>query len=205
MENAKTLALFDFDNTLISTDSFYEFALYFYGRFGFSIKALPAIPVFALHKLGVVRRDKAKEAVFSKFYKGIPIDVLKEKALQFTQDILLNKHKPEALDAFKAHLERGHRVVVVSASMDIWLAPWAEQQGVELICTNTQVVRGQMTGNFSSPNCNYDEKAKRVRQLINLNDYEKVYVYGDSGGDKSLLELATHPFYRSFPRPEEII
>ncbi len=32
----------------------------------------------------------------------------------------------------------------------------------------------------------------------NLKEYEEIYVYGDSSGDKPMMELATKSFYKPF-------
>ena len=42
------------------------------------------------------------------------------------------------------------------------------------------------------------EKGNRVKEAYNLDDYDRIYAYGDSRGDKELLELADKSFYKPF-------
>ena len=42
------------------------------------------------------------------------------------------------------------------------------------------------------------EKVRRVKERYNLDDYDHIYAYGDSRGDKELLELADEGFYQPF-------
>jgi len=47
-----------------------------------------------------------------------------------------------------------------------------------------------VTGKFLSKNCYGIEKANKVKEAYNLSDYDYIYAYGDTRGDKELLELA---------------
>ena len=43
-----------------------------------------------------------------------------------------------------------------------------------------------------------EEKVIRIQEEYNLSDYQEIYVYGDSPGDKPMLGLATKSFYKPF-------
>ena len=87
---------------------------------------------------------------------------------------------------------------MISASLDIWLKPWTEYLGVELICTKMKFEQGIFTGAFANANCNGNEKVNRIKALLRLEDYQPIYAYGNSSGDKPMLALADHGFYRHF-------
>jgi phosphoserine phosphatase len=42
------------------------------------------------------------------------------------------------------------------------------------------------------------EKVDRIKSLIKLQEYDEVYCYGDSKGDKEMLALANFSFYKRF-------
>lgn len=47
-------------------------------------------------------------------------------------------------------------------------------------------------------NCHGIEKVNRIRNAVDLSNYDDIYAYGDSKGDSGMLDLATRRFYRSF-------
>jgi len=49
-------------------------------------------------------------------------------------------------------------------------------------------------------NCNGKEKVSRIKEAFNLADFETVYAYGDSSGDKEMLAIATHAHFRPFTK-----
>jgi phosphoserine phosphatase len=81
--------------------------------------------------------------------------------------------------------------------VDWWIKPWAEAQGMELICTRMKQVDGIFTGEYDTPNCYGPEKLRRLKTRIpKLENYEAIYAYGDSKGDRELLSIASHPVYK---------
>ena len=69
---------------------------------------------------------------------------------------------------------------------------------MDLIATRLEIKDDLMTGKFLTKNCYGIEKVNRVKEAYNLDDYDCIYVYGDSRGDKELLELADKSFYKPF-------
>ena len=47
-------------------------------------------------------------------------------------------------------------------------------------------------------NNNAEEKVARIKAAYNLADYDEIYCYGDSNGDKAMLALGTKAFYKPF-------
>ena len=69
---------------------------------------------------------------------------------------------------------------------------------LELLCTEMEVNDNRLTGKFSIPNCNGIEKLKRIKELVNLEDYSMIYAYGDTKGDEAMLSIANKPLYQHF-------
>jgi phosphoserine phosphatase len=59
-------------------------------------------------------------------------------------------------------------------------------------------VDGKITGNLMGNNCNGGEKVIRIKQLYDTQQYDEIYCFGDTGGDKPMLALATQSFYKPF-------
>ena len=102
------------------------------------------------------------------------------------------------MQKIKWHQEQGHKVVIVSASMESWLKTWCDKNNIDLISTRLEIKDNNLTGKFATKNCSGLEKANRVNEVYDLNDYNYIYAYGDSRGDQELLALADKSFYKPF-------
>lgn len=66
------------------------------------------------------------------------------------------------------------------------------------ICTELEIENGLFSGRFSSQNCNGSEKMKRfLEKFPNRAEYQ-LYYYGDSAGDREMLDIADRAFYKRF-------
>lgn len=102
------------------------------------------------------------------------------------------------MQAIQEHQSNGDRIVVVSASSEHWLTYWCKEHGLELIGTQLEVIDKRITGKIKGYNCYGKEKKNRLEAYLDIEEYNEIYVYGDSKGDKAILEIATHPYYRHF-------
>lgn len=196
----KSIAFFDFDETLTTKDSLGLFLRFFYQSrpIDFLIKSLMASPFVVFWKIGLISNHSAKEKLFSIFFKGMDSDLFHKRCVEFAQNAIPTILNPLAIEKLRFHQLAGHHVCVVSATFDAYLKPWCNEFNIDLLCTNIEVKAGILSGRFSSPNCYGPEKARRIKQTFSLSDFDEVYAYGDSKGDREMLELATHAFYRTF-------
>lgn len=194
----RTLALFDFDGTITYKDTLFAFIRFVKGRSRFFWGMIRLLPMLIANKLGFIPNDKAKEKLLAYFFKGMNYATFKRYGEKFCEEKLPQILKQAALDKINWHRSKHHRVVVVSASVEEWIRPWTESMGIELLCTEMEINDNRLTGRFSTPNCNGEEKVKRIKELIDLNDYPVIYAYGDSKGDEAMLAIATKPLYKHF-------
>jgi len=192
------LALFDFDGTITTDDSLIKFIRYAVGDIKTAGGMLVLSPMLITYKLKLIPNYKAKQWMLSYFFKGMDeqqfIKIAKEYSLKHIDTIL----RPKAMEKIAWHKEQAHEIVVVSASMECWLKPWCDKNDLSLIATKLEIKSGVVTGRLLTKNCYGIEKVKRIKEAYNLNDYEYIYAYGDSRGDKELLSLANEKHYRSF-------
>ena len=66
------------------------------------------------------------------------------------------------------------------------------------IATQAEFANGIFTGNFVTPNCNGEEKVRRIQLAINGHHYDKKIAFGDTSGDKPMLAWADESFYQFF-------
>ena len=195
----KKIYAFDFDGTLTKRDSLIVFLLFAKGWKEF-------LKCFALHlhflvamKLGLADSGKVKEKIFSYYFKGMPetmFDDLCERFASSHKHIVREKGMKKVQEAMR---EEDSTVMIVSASINNWVAPFfKEMPRIEIFCTRIEVVNGALTGRFLSANCRKQEK---VRRILALHPNRKAYyltAYGDSSGDTEMLNFADEGYYKPF-------
>ena len=96
------------------------------------------------------------------------------------------------------HTDAGHLTVIVSASLELYLGPAAERLGIDHAIGTVLDVGpdGRLTGRLEGSNCRGVEKARRLSQWMadrGLDpEYVPLWAYGDSAGDRQMLELARY-------------
>lgn len=194
----KGIAFFDFDGTITRKDSLFAFIRFIHGNFRLYWGLILFIPVFAKFKMGMIDRQTAKEALLKYFFGGMPVLDFEKKCAAFSEIILDNIVREEAMKKIEWHKKNQHEIVLVSASPENWLRGWCYRNGLRCISTRLEITDGVITGRILGKNCYGEEKSRRIQELYLLHEFEAVYAYGDSAGDKKMLELASFPFYRSF-------
>ncbi|MGM0579217.1 MAG: HAD family hydrolase [Bacteroidota bacterium] len=197
-EAKPSIAFFDFDGTITRKDSLWLFLKFFSGTGTFYMKIIPLIPALVFFTMGMISSKKVKEKIFKKFFKDCDIAEFEERCKKFTQQILINHFRPEILNKISWHRDNGHQIVVVSASPKNWINYWCQDQGIDLIATELEVQNGKLTGQIAGKNCKGKQKVIRIKQKYNLEEFDTVYAYGDSQGDKEMLSMADRAFYRGF-------
>lgn len=195
---SSSLALFDFDGTITTGDSYAGLLRYIVGDLRFVAGVAALSPVLLGFKLGLVPNWRAKPLVTRWFLRGLKKEEFEQYARNFVKERLNQMVRPAALQKILWHLGQQHRVIVVSASFEDYLKFWCEQHQLELIGTRLEWVDGRITGKFASKNCYGPEKVVRIKDFLKIEDYDEIYAYGDSRGDKEMLEIADHKGYRVF-------
>lgn len=191
------LALFDFDGTLTRRDTLMPFLRYVVGTPVFIAGSARLLPQLLAYGVGAVRNDVAKEAVLRHFLAGRHIDDLREQGERFARCQLPQRVRGATLEQVRAHRERGHVCVLVSASLDVYVEPWGRAQGFEAILSSSLAVEdGVVTGKLREGNCYGAEKVRRIRRWLNGRQPKHIWAYGDSRGDREMLELADVAHYR---------
>lgn len=187
----KTVAFWDFDKTITTKDTTLYFLFYtqswskiFMGgiRLGFHLLGM---------KLGILDTTKVKAKVYAYFFGGWEIEKIKLLGEGFAKEIIPKLINKEALNKLEWHKAQGHEIVVVSASPEFYLKPWCKQIGFNCIGT-LLYTEGGLMGKSIISDCAGEEKVRRIKQKIDLSEFQEIYAYGNSeSGDRPMLNLAT--------------
>lgn len=194
------VAAFDFDGTLTHRDTLFPFLLHVVGWRVFFNHLIVLLPTLMAYGLGLIRNDIAKERVLARFLSGKSIVELKQKAEQFSRFAVPKLLRHTAMQRLAWHKQQGHRCMVISASLELYVRPWAIKAGFDdVAATHLDTQKdGLVTGKLAGKNCYGAEKTKRLEILLGSKDGYTLHAYGDSKGDKELLSLADFTYYRKF-------
>jgi HAD superfamily hydrolase (TIGR01490 family) len=190
------LALFDFDGTITTADTFTAFVRQAVTPRRMALGKIALSPLIAAYKVGVLPATILRESIVTFGFRGTRADEVRRLGSLHAQQYLPSVVRPDALERIAWHKAQGDVVVVVSASLDVYLGEWCTQHGLELICTELEVRDGVVTGRYRNGDCTGHEKARRVRERYDVGAFPVVYAYGDTPEDDQLLALATKRFYR---------
>lgn len=192
------LALFDFDGTITKNDTLFDFTRFSVNRLTFVSGMIVLFIPMLLQKIGLLSSHKTKEIFLTFFFKDIASETFTTLCNHFAKERLPNYIRREALNSICFHKKQGDIVVIVSASPENWIKPWAELYGIQVIATKLQSVNNRITGKIVGANCNGMEKVNRIKLEINLSDYNEIIAYGDSPGDRDMLGLAQKRYFKPF-------
>jgi len=194
----KSIAFFDFDGTITSKDTLIEFIRFTVGDFKFIKGIILLSPILILFKLNLIKNDKAKEKMFSYFFKNTDKVAFRKKATEYSLYHIPKIIRTQAMQRILWHKKNKHEVVIVSASIESWLKPWCDKNNIKLISTKVEFKNNILTGNFATKNCHGIEKVNQIKKNYALDQYSTIYAYGDSQGDKALLSIANKSYYKPF-------
>jgi HAD superfamily hydrolase (TIGR01490 family) len=195
---SRRIAFLDFDGTVTDRDTLLEIFKYRHGAFKFWLGFLLNAPVLLAYRLKIVSNQFAKEEMLRLFFGNMPVAQFRAQCVAFSKNRLNRFIRPKAIEEIKKLQAAGTEVVIVSASAQNWIVDWCTESGVSLIATQLEVKDGKITGKIEGHNCHGEEKVRRIHATYNLSEYNEVYCYGDTKGDKPMLALGNISFYKPF-------
>lgn len=195
---SRRIAFFDFDGTITTKDTFLEIIRFRYGALKFYLGFLLNSPFILAWKLGIISNQQAKERVMRHFFGKTPVGDFEASCTAFAQEVLPSLVRAKAVKEIEQLQAAGTEVVIVSASPENWLRSWCAGMQTKLLATRLQTKKDTISGRIEGLNCHGEEKVRRIREQFNLTDYNEIYCYGDTKGDKPMLSLATFAFYQPF-------
>ena len=197
-EASRPIVAFDFDGTLTVRDSFTQFLRWRAGPGGWAlglVKMGKATAAYARDR----DRGAIKAASVKIFLKGVARAELEADAARFADATWDRFMRPDALAVWEDWGRKGAHRVIVTASPEITVAPFARRLGAEgLLGTHlTFDADGRITGAFSGANCRGEEKVRRLHEAFGPG-LKLTAAYGDTSGDAEMLAIAGHAGFREF-------
>jgi phosphatidylglycerophosphatase C len=187
------VAVFDVDGTLTTRDCVTPFLRRAAGRR--LATAILGHPLAVTAAAARRDRDRLKELACAAL-RGLDVTAYDELGRSFAQEVATNWLRDDTTARLRRHRELGHRVILASASLDAYLGPLGEMLEVDgIVCTRLERgPDGRLTGRLVGENCRGAEKARRVREWLEAAGLADavLWAYGDSPGDRPLLETADH-------------
>jgi phosphatidylglycerophosphatase C len=188
-EDNRPIAAFDFDGTLTVRDSFTAFLAW---RTPWTklliavIRLAPALAAYLIHH----DRGRLKASAIHAALGRMARNELEAEAEAFAQAVADRLLRPDACAAWARHKAEGFKLVIVTASPETIVAPFARRLGADaLIGTRLKAdAQDRLTGELDGPNCRGPEKVRRLRQT--LGPVRIVAAYGDTAGDREMLAAA---------------
>jgi HAD superfamily phosphoserine phosphatase-like hydrolase len=126
------IAAFDFDGTITTKDTLWEFLKHTHSRLQIAGNLILIFPYLLFYKVGLINNGLVKQKLFSIFYRNWTLEKFNCYCESF-KSLIDNCIKPTVYQKLKNHLADGHQVVIVSASIENWIKPWAEKEGVDIV------------------------------------------------------------------------
>ncbi len=148
------------------------------------------MPLLISLYLGRLMRDyELKQRLIGEFFAGVDQTVVSDHAEWFCRHWLPRHVHPVGHRLLQGHLSQGHRVILLSASPEIFVPRVAKELGIEeTVCTRVKQVDGVWQGELDGPNCKGEEKLNAIRRWLGVHEAPpETYSYGDSKSDLPVL------------------
>ena len=195
---ADVLAVFDVDGTLVETN-IVEY--YFWMRLRAQpVEDWPSFMADMLREsprwLYLERRSRAEfQRSFYREYDGLDYEVMKRLGREALNAVTLRRIYPEGMRRIREHKRAGHRVLMLTAALDVVVEPLAELLEVEVDCAKLLIKDGRMTGDLAAPPPAGEARGTLLEEYAAKNGIVLAdsFSYADSLSDLPMLELVGTP------------
>ena len=189
------VALFDLDGTITRRDTYLAYLMGFLLRHPERLLRAAPLPFAVLRHFAGQRDNTWLKATFLRaILSGVPRHLLEAWTERFLDRVLASGLRPGSLTAIERHRAAGHRLVMVTASLDFYAEPLSRRLGFDaVLCTRAVYdAEGHVTGALDGDNCYGECKLRQVRSYLAETGPElRVVCYSDHHADLPLLRFAT--------------
>jgi phosphatidylglycerophosphatase C len=189
------LAVFDLDGTITRRDTLLPYVMGF--PMSTSRKFLGVLLFVGTLFLFVLgRRDhgQVKSAFIRCTLRGKTRSQVQAWTAEFVPSLLNGGVFADALSRIAQHRKEGARLVLMSASTDLYVPAIATALGFdEVICTGVQWDADRLEGHLTTPNRRGTEKTRCFEALRQAHPGLTTAAYGNAGSDLDHMRLADQP------------
>ena len=200
--DGRAVAVFDLDGTITRFDTLGPFLVACLARRPLRLARLPLVLPALLSYAANRDRGALKGSLLHAMLGGLPRAWLALRSVAFVRWLLRRGLYEEACVAIRTHRQRGDRLVLMSASTDLYVPQIAEALGFELtLCSRVRwYADDRLDGRLAGANCRDLEKQHLLQALIEREHPARVYAYGNSASDVPHMLLAQEGFLINGPR-----
>jgi len=189
---SRRLVIFDLDGTLTQRDTFVPYVLRFCRKRPWLYLRLPALlPTAIAFALGRVDRGHVKAALIRAVLGGRTHAQIEAWTARYVPYVLDKQMRAEALAVLAQHRQSGDRLVLLSASPDLYVPALAARLGFdETHCTGVRWVDNLLDGALTTPNRRGEEKSNCLKALRQGHPGLTLVAYANSESDLEHLLLA---------------
>ena len=170
---------FDFDGTIYSGDSTFDFCVFCYKKHPGLIRFLPMQgAAFLGYALKLIDKTRMKE-IFYRFLRAIDAETLLPEFWE--------THRKNIFPWYPAQQQEDD--ILISASPEFLLEPICRELGIHTMMASRVDPR---TGKYQGLNCHGKEKVRRLKQQTGITHLDKFY--SDSQSDLPLAQIADEAF-----------
>lgn len=190
----RCIAVFDLDGTITRGDTFLPYLRGWLRRHPRANWMWIAVTALWRHAFGGRDRGRLKSDLIRGLMAGAPRAEVAEWSREFVGSLDGEMLCPGALEAIKRHRHAGDRLVLLSASVDLYVPGIGARFGFdETICTGIAWRDGRLDGSLTTPNRRGGEKLRCVESLRTRFPGLAIAAYGNSGADLTHLRAVEHP------------
>lgn len=195
-EPAPRLVFFDLDGTISRHDTLIGYVTGYALRhpwrlLGF-LRVLPALAAyFAVHR----DRGRLKAALIHAVMGGASRTNVDAWTAEYVPRLLRRGVFAEALQAIRHHREAGDHLILMSATVDLYVPELARVLGFdEYICTPVAWRGDRLEGSLTAPNVRDEEKARQLKRVAVRFAGRRLVGYGNSAPDLPHLRLVDQAY-----------
>lgn len=194
----RPIVAFDFDGTLTTRDSYTAFLAWRAGPLAYAA-GLARLAPDLVDYLRRRERGRLKAAATRQFLAGAARAEVEREARRFAETQARTLLRPDAVRVWKRWQARNARLVIVTASPETIVAPFARGLGASALIGTRLAFDpdDRITGGFVGENCRGPEKVRRLREVFG-EDLRLEAAYGDTDGDREMLALADEKGFKVF-------
>jgi len=188
------IAVFDLDNTITRGDSLARFLRYALARRPGRAWRLFLFPWFAIRYALTRDRGRFKGSLLHATVGGLTRTQATALVDGFVSGFPDSALRPGALAAIAKHRRDGERLILLSASPDLYVEPLGRRLGFsQVMASKVRWDGDRLDGHLAGPNMRGAEKLRAIEAIRGANRGSSIAAYGDASADLEHLRAVDSP------------